>query len=478
MDYVTIIKDLARKAMNLARIAEAQIPTEFETIAMNLMECAEALEHGTSPRQSICRNMHNLYNCTYLIDNWLTPVITQGQLDQPAVDDFFKDYKLIMIDMERFDTSSPQVSPVITQPALNKSTDTTSEVERIPPVRNDETISVNTAKKYQKNKGLEYIDEFIFRQFGWCYACAGIIFVWGGSGYFFDLWCPIRGIISLFSGMIIGSIFVLGHYQGFLLYRKGGDKKLPGIVLISVLWSIVSLSALSGIYFLIQDFSIQPLLPVISSGKIIYKDNVNENPEYGRIKPATAVKDEASTAFLNKATKSPESVKKAKQKEVKKLLGKARVLLNKGHPDLAMTILRNVDLKYNRHSDTVEMGREVIRSYITSSCQAIDSNNWEGAETYLNQAKKVAAIYRFNVELIAKQQARLSKLRFLDNPKPFIDRKIYISLKDGSTKEGLLLAANIRNLTLKINSYRAEGRVSFKVQIQIPEIEKIIICEK
>ena len=478
MDYVTIIKDLARKAMNLARIAEAQIPTEFETIAMNLMECAEALEHGTSPRQSICRNMHNLYNCTYLIDNWLTPVITQGQLDQSAVDDFFKDYKVIMTDMERFDTSSPQVSPIITQPALNKSIDTTSEVERIPPVQSDESISVNTGKKYRKNKGLEYIDEFVFRQFGWCYACAGIIFVWGGLGYFLDLWWPIRGIISLFSGMIIGGIFVSGHYQGFLLYRRGGDKKLSGIVLISILWSMVSLSSLSGIYFLIQDFCIRPSFPVISGGKIIYKDNVDENPEYGRIKPATVVKDQASTASINKATKSSESVKKAEQEEVKRMLGKARVLLNKGSPDLAIIILRNVDLKYNRHSDTVEMGREVIRSYMASSRRAMDSNNWEDAETYLNKAKEIAVMYLFNVGLITQQQARLSKLRFLDNPKPFIDRKVYISLKDGSAKEGLLLSANIRNLTLKINRYRAEGRVSFKVQIQIPEIEKIIICEK
>ena len=479
MNYVTIIKDLVRKAMNLAKIAEAQIPSEFETIAMNLMECAEAIEHGTNSRQSICRNMRNLYNCTYLIDNWLTFVITQGQLDQPAVDDFFKDYKRIMTEMERTDTSSPQVSPIITEPAFNKSADTTSEVEGIPLVRSDEIIPINTPKKHQKNKWLEYIDKFVFRQFGWSYTCAGIIFVWGGLGYFFDLWWPNRGIISLFSGLIIGGIFVSGHYQGFLLYRKGGDKKLPGIALISVLWSVVSLLALSGIYFLIQDFYIKPSLPVISGGKIRYKDNVNKNPEYGRINPATVVKDQTSTASsLHKAAKSPESIKKAKQEEIKKLLGQARALLNKGHPDLAIKILLNLDLKHNRHSDTVEMGREVVESYIASSRHAMESSNWEGAETYLNKAKKVAAIYRFDIELITTQQARLSKLRFLDNPKLFIDRKVYISLKDGSAKEGLLIAANLKNLTLKINRYMAEGRVSFKVQIPIPEIEKIITCEK
>jgi len=478
LNYVTIIKDLVRKAMNLAKIAEARIPSEFETIAMNLMECAEAIEHGTNSRQSICRNMRNLYNCTYLIDNWLTFVITQGQLDQPAVDDFFKDYKRIMTEMERTDTSSPQVSPIITEPAFNKSADTTSEVEGIPLVRSDEIIPINTPKKHQKNKWLEYIDKFVFRQFGWSYACAGIIFVWGGLGYFFDLWWPSRGIISLFSGLIIGGIFVSGHYQGFLLYRKGGDKKLPGIALISVLWSMVSLLALSGIYFLIQDFYIKPSLPVISGGKIRYKDNVNKNPEYGRINPATVVKDQTSTVSLNKAAKSPESIKKAKQEEIKKLLGQARALLNKGHPDLAIKILLNLDLKHNRHSDTVEMGREVVGSYIASSRQAMENSNWEGAETYLNKAKKVAAIYRFDIELITTQQARLSKLRFLDNPKLFIDRKVYISLKDGSAKEGLLIAANLKNLTLKINRYMAEGRVSFKVQIPIPEIEKIITCEK
>ncbi|MCD6561631.1 MAG: hypothetical protein J7L16_07740 [Deltaproteobacteria bacterium] len=479
MNYVTIIKDLVRKAMNLAKIAEARIPSEFETIAMNLMECAEAIEHGTNSRQSICRNMRNLYNCTYLIDNWLTFVITQGQLDQPAVDDFFKDYKRIMTEMERTDTSSPQVSPIITEPAFNKSADTTSEVEGIPLVRSDEIIPINTPKKHQKNKWLEYIDKFVFRQFGWSYACAGIIFVWGGLGYFFDLWWPSRGIISLFSGLIIGGIFVSGHYQGFLLYRKGGDKKLPGIALISVLWSMVSLFALSGIYFLIQDFYIKPSLPVISGGKIRYKDNVNKNPEYGRINPATVVKDQTSTASsLHKAAKSPESIKKAKQEEIKKLLGQARALLNKGHPDLAIKILLNLDLKHNRHSDTVEMGREVVGSYIASSRQAMENSNWEGAETYLNKAKKVAAIYRFDIELITTQQARLSKLRFLDNPKLFIDRKVYISLKDGSAKEGLLIAANLKNLTLKINRYMAEGRVSFKIQIPIPEIEKIITCEK
>lgn len=478
MNYVTIIKDLVRKAMNLAKIAEARIPSEFETIAMNLMECAKAIEHGTNSRQSICRNMRNLYNCTYLIDNWLTFVITQGQLDQTAVDDFFKDYKRIMTEMERTDTSSPQVSPIITKPAFNKSADTTSEIEGIPLVRSDKIIPINTPKKHQKNKWLEYIDKFVFRQFGWSYACAGIIFVWGGLGYFFDLWWPCRGIISLFSGLIIGGIFVSGHYQGFLLYRKGGDKKLPGIALISVLWSMVSLLALSGIYFLIQDFYIKPSLPVISGGKIRYKDNVNKNPEYGRINPATVVKDQTSTVSLNKAAKSPESIKKAKQEEIKKLLGQARALLNKGHPDLAIKILLNLDLKHNRHSDTVEMGREVVGSYIASSRQAMENSNWEGAETYLNKAKKVAAIYRFDIELITTQQARLSKLRFLDNPKLFIDRKVYISLKDGSTKEGLLIAANLKNLTLKINRYMAEGRVSFKIQIPIPEIEKIITCEK
>lgn len=153
MNDVMTLRELAARAQDLGIMAKGHVPDEFKTISANLVEFAEGLEKRTHSRQTIAKSMRNMYEDTYLVDSWLTPVVTIGGLDSVAVETFFDAYKQLMESMEREERPSTVESTAVPESPLPAGGDPTVVPAGQEELSGKEQKIKNKIEKNQKSEG-------------------------------------------------------------------------------------------------------------------------------------------------------------------------------------------------------------------------------------------------------------------------------------------------------------------------------------
>ncbi len=374
MNDVMTLRELAARAQDLGIMAKGHVPDEFKTISANLVEFAEGLEKGTHSRQIIAKSMRNMYEDTYLVDSWLTPVVTIGGLDSVGVETFFDAYKQLMESMEREERPSAVESTAVLESPLPAGQEELNGKRK----KTKNKIEKNQKSEYQKKKLITAL------------VVAGALVISAGA--------------------------IASHF------RKGTSQ--------------------------------------LDTEKVVMKYAIDSVPK-------------AKVPSQNLGTDPQKPVKEKVVSELDRLLGEVQGYLNKNKLEYAMSSIREVASKYPRHPGISGMAREVILGHMDLAGQNIEQKDWDTGLAHLRKARYLSLNYGFNTRRVEKLRERLDRLRYLDKPQDLVGKMISVDLKDGSSRNGIVVSASTNNLTIKVQRLFAGGEASFVAKTKNSNIDSI-----
>ena len=383
MNDVTTLRELAARAQDLAIMAKGDIPDEFRTISANLVEFAEGLEKGTHSRRIIAENMRNMYEDTYLVDSWLTPVVTIGGLDSVGVETFFEAYKQLIESLNREEKPSTVESTSVLETASPGKADATVVLAGKEEPNGKENKTQNHIEKNQKNKDQKK-----------------------------------KLIIALIMAvvLVISAVSLVRHF------RKGTSQ--------------------------------------IGMKKAVMKYSIDSIP-----------KPKAPSQDLKTEPQKP--VEEKVVSELDRLLGEVQDYLNTNRLEHAMSSIREMASQYPRHPKISGMVRKVILGHMDLAVKYIEQKDWDTGLAHLSKARHFSLHYGFTTRKVEKLRERLDRLKYLDRPQDLVGKTISVDLKDGSSRNGIVISASTNNLTIKVQRLIAGGGASFVAKVQNSNIESI-----